>query len=156
LPYFNETTFKMKLSNQNIFLRGFFKAGVLFFVVAIQSCDSQKYDFAISKVVPAAMGSVEVKQDDNNNYEIDLEITRLAEPVRLTPPRKLYVVWVQTESNGDKNIGQLKTSSSFFSSTLKSSLSTVTSFKPTGFFISAEDDANIQIPGNQVVISTSQ
>ncbi|MGA9652191.1 hypothetical protein [Pedobacter sp.] len=145
----------MKSSLLSRIPRGLFKALLLSFVFALQSCDSQEYNFAISKVVPAAMGSVQVDQDDNNNYEIDLEITRLAEPSRLTPAKKLYVVWVQTENNGDKNIGQLTTSSSFFSSTLKSSLSTVTSFKPTGFFISAEDNANVQTPGDQIVISTS-
>ncbi|GLU57409.1 hypothetical protein Dfri01_68700 [Dyadobacter frigoris] len=128
---------------------------LIFTVIILQSCDSQKYNFAISQVVPAAEGSVEVKQDDNSNYEIDLNIARLAEPKRLTPARKLYVVWVQTEKNGDKNIGQLKTSSSLFSNTLKSSLTTVTSYKPIGFLISAEDDANIQSPGGQVVLRTS-
>ncbi|TDE18011.1 hypothetical protein [Dyadobacter psychrotolerans] len=83
--------------------------------------------------------------------KIDLNITRLAEPTR-----KLYIVWIETEKNGAKNIGQLKTSSGFFSKTLKSSLTTVTSFKPTGFFISAEDDSGIQRPGSQVVLSTSR
>ncbi|MGA9651724.1 hypothetical protein [Pedobacter sp.] len=146
----------MKQSKESELTKDFTKILVFFFAFfALQSCDSQKYNFAISQVVPAAEGSVQVEQDDNNNYEIDLEITRLAEPTRLTPAKKLYVVWVQTEKNGDRNIGQLKTSSSIFSSTLKSSLSTVTSFKPTGFLISAEDDANVQLPGKQVVLSTS-
>jgi hypothetical protein len=59
-----------------------------------------------------------------------------------------------TEQNGRKNIGQLKTSTGLFSSKLKSSLETVSTFKPSGFFITAEDDANIQYPGGQVVLRT--
>ena len=105
-------------------------------------------------MVPAAEGSVKVKKDGNSNYKIDLNVMRLAEPNRLDPPREMYIVWMETEQNGRKNIGQLKTSSGFLSKTLKSSLNTVTSFKPTGFFITAEDDANIQYPGGQKVLST--
>jgi len=53
---------------------------------------------------------------------------------------------METEQNGSKNIGQLKTSSSMLSKALTSSLKTVATFKPTGFFITAENDANVQYP----------
>lgn len=62
---------------------------------------------------------------------------------------------MKTEDNGRKNIGQLKTSSGLFSSKLKSSLNTVSSFKPTGFFVTAEDNSNIQYPTGQVVLTTN-
>lgn len=62
---------------------------------------------------------------------------------------------METEKNGRKNIGQLKTSSGLFSRTLKSSLETVTSFKPVNFIITAEDEGNIQNPGGQVVLKTN-
>lgn len=121
----------------------------------MQSCGTSKYNFSTSSVVPAAEGSVKVKKDGNNNYKIELDVVRLAEANRLNPPRQMYIVWMATENNGRKNIGQLKTSSGFLSNTLKSSLNTVTAFKPTGFFITAEDDANIQYPGGQTVLETS-
>ncbi|MEO6685560.1 MAG: hypothetical protein ABIN24_06330 [Dyadobacter sp.] len=124
-------------------------------LIVLQSCNSEKFNFAVSSVVPAAEGSVEVKKDGNENYEIELNISRLAEPERLSPKKKFYVVWVQTENSGDKNIGQLKTSSGFLSSTLKSSLSTVTPFKPLGFLISAEDNIDVQHPGEQIVLRTT-
>lgn len=141
----------MKLNNfSNSINAGFL---ILFATFLLQSC-ATKYAFSNSPVVPAAEGSVKVKKDNNNNYSVDLHVERLAEPERLSPPRKLYLVWMVTEQNGRKNIGQLKTSSGLFSSKLKSSLETVTTFKPTGFFITAEDDANIQYPGGQVVLRT--
>ncbi|MBC7749635.1 MAG: hypothetical protein H7Z76_13860 [Methylotenera sp.] len=120
----------------------------------LQSCGTTKYNFSTSSVVPAAEGSVKVKKDNNNNYSINLDIKRLADPQRLSPAKKMYVVWMETEQNGRKNIGQLKTSSGLLSSTLTSSLQTVSTFEPTGFFITAEDDANIQYPGGQKVLST--
>lgn len=127
---------------------------MLFAIVVLQSCGATQYNFLTSTVVPAAEGSVKVKKDKNNNYNIDLHVKRLADPKRLSPAKELYIVWMETEQNGRKNIGQLKTSSGMFSSTLTSSLKTVASFKPAGFFITAEDNANIQYPGGQTVLST--
>ncbi len=127
---------------------------ILFAIVVLQSCGTPKYNFATSVVVPAAEGSVKVKKDKNSNYSIDLNVKRLADSKRLSPAKEMYIVWMETEQNGTKNIGQLKTSSGMFSSGLTSSLKTVSSFKPTGFFITAEDNANIQYPGGQTVLST--
>lgn len=95
-----------------------------------------------------------MKKDNNSNYSIDLNVKRLAEPKRLSPAKEMYIVWMDTEQNGRKNIGQLKTSSGLFSSALTSSLKTVATFKPTGFLTTAEDNANIQYPEGQTVLST--
>ena len=127
---------------------------LMFASFMIQSCVS-KYAFSTSPVVPAAEGGVKVKKDGNNNYKVDVEVKRLAEPKRLTPARQLYVVWMETEKNGTKNIGQLKTSSGIFSNMLKSNLETVSAFKPVSFMITAEDEADIQYPGGQVVLKTN-
>jgi len=126
----------------------------LFAIAMLQSCDTTKYIFSISPIVPAAEGSVKVKKDKNSNYNIDLDVKNLAEPKRLSPAKETYIVWMETEQNGSKNIGQLKTSSGMLSNTLSSSLKTVATFKPTGFFITAENDANIQYPDGQTVLTT--
>ena len=115
------------------------------------SC-SKKLNFSTSTIVPAADGSIKYKKSDNGNYAVDIKILHLAEPKKLVPSRNHYVVWMQTESNGIKNLGQITTSTGLFSNTLKSSLKTVTPFKPKSFFITAEDDANISYPGTQVVL----
>ena len=127
---------------------------ILFAILMLQSCGTTKYNFSTSPVVPAAEGSVKVKKDKNSNYSIELNVKRLADPKRLSPAKEMYIVWMETEQNGRKSIGQLKTSSGLFSSTLTSSLKTVSTFKPTGFFITAEDNANIQYPAGQTVLST--
>ncbi|MDQ6844062.1 MAG: hypothetical protein M3Z92_06905 [Bacteroidota bacterium] len=127
---------------------------ILMSALILQSC-SHKIAFATSSVVPAAEGSVKVKKDKNNNYNIDLSVIRLADPKRLSPSKQLYVVWMNTDQNGTKNLGQLKTSSSMLSKTLKSSLKTVSSVKPVRIFITAEDDAAVQYPGGEVVLDTS-
>ncbi len=119
----------------------------------LASC-SKKIAFETSAVVPSAEGTVHMKKDNNNNYTIDLALMRLANPSRLTPPKEAYFVWMETSDNGVKNIGQLKTSSGRFSKTLKSSLKTVTPFKPTGFFITGEESTTVQYPGALVVMRT--
>ncbi|MBK9985336.1 MAG: hypothetical protein IPP15_23855 [Saprospiraceae bacterium] len=121
----------------------------------LQSC-AKKYAFAISSIVPAAEGSVIVKKDKNKNYNIQLKVANLADPKRLSPPRDMYIVWMETDHSSSTNIGQLKTSSGMMSKALKSSLSTVTSFKPTAFFITAENHADIQYPDGEVVLKTGQ
>ncbi len=136
--------------------KNIFSIAIIFFLVfSLASC-SQKVSFQTSSVVPSAEGSVKVKKDNNNNYSIDLDIIRLADPKRLEPSKSTYVVWIETEQNGSKNIGSLNTSSSLFSKTLKSSLKTVSPFKPVSIFITAEDNADIQYPGSQVVLRTNR
>lgn len=142
----------LKIGNLN---KNIFSVAVIFLAfLLLQSC-AKKMRFLNSSVVPAAQGSVTIKKDGNNNYAINLNTMRLASPQRLNPSKSVYVVWMNTEQNGAKNIGQMETSSSLLSSTLKSSLKTVTTFKPTGFFITAENDGKVQQPEGQVVLSTS-
>jgi hypothetical protein len=113
---------------------------------------ASKYTFATSSVVPAAEGTIKVTKDNNNNYSIDLNVKRLADPKRLTPPKNMYIVWMEGDQNAPKNIGQLKTSSHMFSSELKSSLKTVSSYKPTAFYITAEDNSDVQSPQGPEVL----
>lgn len=127
---------------------------VLLAITGFSSCASS-YKFTQSTVVPAAEGTVKVTRDKNKNYHLSLKIKHLAAPERLVPAKSVYVVWMETAENGVKNIGQLKTARSLLSKTLKSSLNTVASFKPTAFFITAESEGNIQYPGSIVVLRTA-
>lgn len=127
---------------------------LLFIALIFQSC-STSYQFATSPVVPAAEGTVKVKKDDNNNYSVRIKLERLAEPSRLSPPKALYIVWMTTEQGDPVNIGQITTSKSFFSSILESSLTTVVTQKPTGFFITAENESAITYPDGVTVLRTN-
>ncbi len=124
------------------------------FLFSVTSC-SNKLTFKTSTVVPAAQGSVKITKDDNGNNELDLSILHLTDPSRLSPSKKYYVIWMETEDNGTKNLGQLKSESGFFTSTLKAYFHTVTPFNPKRVFITAENDINIQTPGSQTVMITN-
>ncbi len=126
-----------------------FAAFTIASIFLFSSC-AKKIAFENSSVVPAARGNVTVKKDKNNNYAIKMQLSYLAEPNRLDPPKRTYVVWVLTENNVTQNIGQIKTSNG-----LKVSFETVTSFKPIRISVTAEDDSNVQYPGMTLVLTTS-
>lgn len=128
---------------------------LILIAISLYSC-SQKLQFLRSTVVPAAEGKVKIKKDDNKNYALDLNIVNLAGPEKLLPPKKHYLVWMETERNTFKNLGQLKSSDGLFSNKLKASLSTVTPFQPKRIFITAENDATINYPYGVTVLTTKE
>lgn len=133
----------------------FLAAVATMMIFSFSSC-ATKTSFLTSSVVPAAQGDVKVKKDGNNNYVIKVQLSNLAEPVRLEPSKNTYVVWMETDDNITKNIGQVKSSTSLLSKHLKGSFETVSSFKPKKIFITAENDANIQYPAyNDIVLTTN-
>ncbi len=130
----------------------------IFIAIVLFSATScaKKISFLTSSVVPAAQGYVKVKNDNNKNYAISVHLTDLAEVGRLQPAKQTYVVWMETNEEATKNIGQIKSSTGFLSKQLKASFETVSSIRPIKIFITAEDDATTQYPGTQVVLSTDK
>ncbi len=119
-------------------------------VFLFHSC-AQRATFQTSSVVPAAEGKVTIKQDKNENYNIKMDITNLADVDRLQPPRKSYVVWLESDRGSPKNVGRIITSGR-----LKVSFETVATQKPTRLFITAEENENVQYPSSMVVLTTDR
>jgi hypothetical protein len=152
----NKNSNKMKTLKLNFFSRNLL-FGVLAIVMLLSftSC-SKKITFQNSSVVPAAQGQVTVDKDNNKNYVVKIKIDNLAEVKRLEPSKNTYVVWMETDESQVKNIGQIKSDNKFISSKLKASFETVTAFKPEKIFITAEDNADVQYPGNFMVLETNK
>ncbi len=117
------------------------------------SCSS-KTTFLTSTVVPAAEGTIQWKKDSNDNYVITLKMVNLAEVERLQPPKKAYVVWMENNEGRAKNLGQINSFHETFTKKLKASFETVSSFKPTKVFITAEDEANVEYPSSMIVLQS--
>lgn len=133
----------------------FVGALAVFMLLTFTSC-GKNIAFQNSSIVPAAEGKVSVKKDSNKNYSIGIKISNLAEVTRLQPSKNVYVVWMETEESLVKNIGQIKSDTGFMSSKLKASFETVTSFEPSKIFITAEDNADVQYPGMQLILTTNR
>lgn len=129
-------------------------ASTLMLLLSLASC-AKKVVFQTSQVVPAARGNVSINKDNNKNYGVKIKINNLAEAKRLEPSKNVYVVWMETEQSLAKNIGRINSDSNFMSSKLKASFETVTAAKPSKIFITAEDDADAQYPGGQIVLETN-
>src|SRR6185369_9427285 len=128
---FSPMKLKMKTKNLNIpaknILLGLL---VIIMIFSFQSC-STKVAFQNSSVVPGADGFVKVKKDNNSNYAIRIELSNLADPNRLEPTKKAYVVWMETSSEATKNIGRINSSTGLLSKRMKANFETVSSIKPT-------------------------
>jgi hypothetical protein len=133
-------------------IKRIFLIGLLFaYTLTYISC-SKKIQLENSDVVPAARGDVVVKKDKNNNYNIKLEISYLAEPERLQPPKKYYIVWLSSDQNNIPiNIGQIVVSSK-----LKIKFESSSSSQPKRIFITAEDDASTQYPSQYIILETDK
>ncbi|MDT8402389.1 MAG: hypothetical protein RQ743_11895 [Bacteroidales bacterium] len=144
----------MKAQKANKLVYGIFFSILVVSMMSFSTACAQKVTFLNSSVVPAAKGSVKVKQDKNENYLIKVEIEDLAEVERLQSSKQTYVVWMETDRGNTENLGQLVSSKSFFSKQKTASLETVSSFKPVKIFVTAEEGINVQYPGDQIILTT--
>jgi hypothetical protein len=133
----------------------FFLSIIAFIAIVSFSGCAVKAPFLNSSIVPAAEGKVKMKTDRNKNFVISIEIFNLALPNRLDPPKNTYVVWMDDGNNNIKNMGQIKSSAPFMSKAMKASFKNISSFRPVKIFITAEYEANVQIPSSETVLTTN-
>ena len=106
----------------------------------LTSCSSTT-KFPISSVTPGAVITADVKKNKSNNFTVAVNAKNLASAERLSPPKKTYVVWIETNDKGLVNIGQLQGKND-----RSSSLETLSSFEPLGIVITAEDEGSVSYP----------
>ncbi len=143
----------MKTQRKNKLVKGILLSMLVGSMIFLSTSCAQRISFLNSPVVPAAKGSVKVKQDNNKNYVIDVEIQDLAAIERLQSSNDTYVVWMETDRGNTENLGQLKSSSSFLSKQNTASLQTVSSYSPVKIFVTAENGIDVRYPG-QVILTT--
>jgi predicted type IV restriction endonuclease len=118
-------------------------------VMILTSCASTA-KFPVSIVTPAAEITAKMKQDENKNYVIEVIARNMASADRLNPPKNIYIVWIVTENNGTKNIGQLDNKNA-----QKLYLKTSTAFFVKEIFITAEEQGNISFPSGVEISRTT-
>jgi hypothetical protein len=110
-------------------------------VILLLTACGTTYHFPTSNTTPAADISLEINQNDQKNYCIELTAKNLAAPSRLSPPRENYSVWIITETGLTKNLGQLS-----IENAEKVTFKTTTPFKVKEIFITAENTHNNSVP----------
>jgi hypothetical protein len=122
----------------------------IFAAILISAC-SRNIVFPTSDVVPAAEAVLKIDENKSNNYEVKLEVKNFADPTRLSPSRKNYVVWMVTNKHGTINIGNLRVNRKN-----QAELLTVTPYKPIRIFVTAEDGDRVVLPSTQVVLDSGR
>lgn len=118
-------------------------------VLVISSC-SRSISFPVSSVAPAAEIVAKKSKDKNDNVVIDITAKNLASPERLDPPRSVYNVWIVTESDGTKNVGQLMNKNA-----QTATLRVMTPFEVREIIITAEDRGDHSFPSGFEISRTS-
>ena len=135
-------------------MKTFKSIAVLFFVALVLSACSSSMTFQDSSVVPAASGDVKVRKDKNDNYAITVNVRNLAEPKKLSPSRDVYIVWMQSDRDLVKKLGQISIGSGLFNKSLTGELTATETVKPDRIFITAENDPQTLNPSTEVVLTT--
>lgn len=120
----------------------------LLLVLVTASC-AQTVPFRETPQAPAALGEAKVRVGENNNTRIDLDIRHLAPPQNLTPPKSVYVVWVQAPDGKFTNLGQITPDLS-----RRVDFSAVTPLRVFRILITAENRVLAGSPSDQIVLST--
>jgi len=97
--------------------------------------------FPISTVAPAAVITAKKTVDKNKNYVIELLALHLSSADRLNPPKDHYSVWIVTEQNEYKNLGQIMNVNA-----KRGYFKTLSPFNPQVIILTAEDEGNRPMP----------
>lgn len=125
---------------------------ILLIVWGFTSC-STKITFPVSAVVPAAEPAAKIAKNKEGVYELELNVNNLALPERLSPPKKHYLVWIDTDQ-GIKKLGEMSNNSGMFRNRGKAAFEATTQYRPTIILVTAENDLEINFPGSHVVLKS--
>jgi hypothetical protein len=119
------------------------------FVVAIPfvSCGKKEVRLTPSASVPAATATAQLSQDKNGNPVVELKVKHLAKPENLTPPKSVYVVWIQPRGGQPIKQGQMQVNDD-----LKGEFRSLVPYKSFQIFVTAEDAGTVTEPSGQEVL----
>lgn len=118
-----------------------FKILAIIGVVALMTSCASTAKFPVSSTVPAADITAKTTKQGKPNYLVTLTANNLAAPERLTPSKKIYVIWAVSEAGITRNVGHF-TQKNAVKATYKASFP----YKPTEIIITAEDEEGLCAP----------
>jgi hypothetical protein len=116
--------------------------------LGVAACSASPIPLVAGARTPAAGGDVKTEVDDNGNTRIKVNVEHLAQPARIDPGARVYVVWVSQGRSAPKNVGSL-----ILDNDLTGRLETVTPFRGFLLTITAESNPTTAIPRGTQVLS---
>lgn len=136
----------MKIHNANTYLLIL----IAILGLVISGCANKQVRLNPAASVPAATGTAELTHDDNGNTIVNLKVKHLARPENLSPPRSVYVVWIEPSDGTPIKQGQLQVNSN-----LEGEFRSPTTYKTFEIFITAEDSSSVTQPRGEEVLRQS-
>jgi len=100
-----------------------------------------------SSIVPGAAGEVKTAKDKNGNTKFTVQVKHLANPTSLTPPKSIYIIWIQQGGAAPESQGVLKVDKN-----LEGKFETATPDKRFDLWITAESDSSVKAPSGPEVL----
>lgn len=116
-------------------------------LVLAVACGKKHVNLNPASSVPAASASAVLTHDSNGNTIVDLKVKNLAKPQNLTPPKAVYVVWIQPRGGAPIKQGQLEVNNK-----LQGEFKSPTTYKTFDIFVTAEDSGDVAQPTGQEVL----
>lgn len=123
-------------------------SGLLFALAAsaLPSCKTSA-SFKQSSYLPNAQGYAKAEATESGSYNVSVHVERIAGPEFLTPPKKVYVVWIESKRRGVRNGGVLQIDTNKLGT-----LTTTAPSKPSRVYITAEDRGDVFMQEGPIVL----
>ena len=109
--------------------------------------NAKSFKLKAATIVPGATGEVKSGKDKNGNTKFEVKVKYLAEPSQLTPPKSVYVIWIQVKDGTPASQGALKVNDK-----REGDFKSTTPEKLFDLWITAEDSATAQSPSGPEVL----
>ncbi|MFP4598873.1 MAG: hypothetical protein ACLFVJ_11510 [Persicimonas sp.] len=124
-----------------------FVAGAL--ILGAGCATTTDYDLTAGEETPAASGEVKIKEDDNNNLRLDVEVDHLPNPGNLAAGLNTYVVWLEpTGADRMVNLGQLEIDEDDRTGKLEAT----TPYRNFNIYITAEETGQPSQPSDRMIM----
>jgi hypothetical protein len=100
--------------------------------------------------LPAADGTIKVKQERNGNNSVKVEVEHMAAASQIVEGATTYVVWLKPQDGEPENVGVLR-----LDDKKKGKLETTTAFKDFDVMITAEPHGNVSEPADDPLMTAS-
>lgn len=108
-----------------------------------------------SSRVPAAEGRVNVKEGDNGNVKLAVEVKHMAPPERVATGASSYVVWLKPLATGNENEAPQNLGALAVNKDQEGELDTTTPYRQFDLFVTAEPQPNSTAPTGEQLLSTT-
>jgi len=105
--------------------------------------------------VPAATGAVSVKDADNGNVKLEVQVKHMAPPEKVATGASSYVVWLKPLATGNDNEAPQNLGALAVNKDQEGEFNTTTAYRQFDLFVTAEPQPGSITPTGEQLLSTT-